>query len=323
MIMPAVDLKLDELRNYKPELTKQGDFDEFWDRTLAEAAEYPLNPKLVPHDYPIKEVEVFNAYYDGYKGAQINGWYILPRNRDRKTKLPVIVHYHGYTGNKGQVHEFLKWTIQGYAVLSVNARGQGGATPDPAVYSQGGITGWMTLGILDKEQYYYRGAYIDCVRALDFVCGREEIDAGRIGLYGGSQGGGLTIAVAALDSRPKFAMPIYPYLCHYRRALEMYQEGPYREFFDYFRRFDPEMKTEEAVFETLSYFDGMNLAPRIKCPVLMAATLRDLICPPSTQFAAYNHIKSEKELKLYPHHGHETLSFHDEAMIAYARKFME
>jgi cephalosporin-C deacetylase len=37
----------------------------------------------------------------------------------------------------------------------------------------------------------------------------------------------------------------------------------------------------------------------------MGAGLMDTICPPSTQFAAYNKIRSKKSLKLYPDYGHE------------------
>lgn len=319
---PAIDLSLDELREYKPQLTKRNDFDDFWEETLKENEEYPLDSKLEEYNYPVKEVKVYNAYYNGFKGTRINGWYVLPPDASKDHKVPVLIRYHGYTGNKAYVQECLKWSIQGCAVLTVNVRGQGGITPDTAIYSQGGIKGWMTLGILDKYQYYYRNVYMECVRAIDFVCEREEIDSGQIGVLGVSQGGGLSMAVCALDKRPGFAMPVYPYLCHFERAMEMYQEGPYSELFDYFRRFDPEMLTRDKVFETLSYFDSMNMAPMIQCPVLMAIGLRDLTCPPSTMFAAYNHLNCEKELKIYPHHGHEILPFHDEAMIGFARKFI-
>lgn len=320
--MTIIDLSLEELKKYKPKLTLKDDFDAFWDETKKQSATQPINGELVAYDYPIEEVKAYNAYYDGFNGARINGWYILPKNASKDCKVPVIIHYHGYGGNKGYICDYLKWVIQGYAVLAVDTRGQGPATGDAAVYSRGAMRGWMTLGILDKNEYYYRNAYMDCVRAIDFVCDREEIDTDRIGIYGESQGGGLTIAVAALDSRPKFAMPIYPYLCHYKRAIEMYQAGPYSEIFDYFRMYDPEMKTQDQVYGTLSYFDGMNLGTRIKCPVLMAIGLVDTVCPPSTTFAVYNHMTCEKDLKLYPHHGHVPLPFHDEAMIAYARKYM-
>lgn len=320
---PAVDLSLEELVKYKPPLTLKDDFEFFWKETINETKTYPLNSELVPFDYPIKEIRVFNAYYDGYKGSRINGWYILPFNACKSEKVPVIIHYHGYTGHKGYIQEYLKWLIQGFAVFAVSVRGQGSATPDPASYSQGGIRGWLTNGILNKNEYYYKNVYMDCVRAIDFVCEREDIDTSRIGIYGESQGGGLTLAVAGLDSRPRFAMPVYPFLCHFRRAMEMYQADPYNELYDYFRMFDPEMKTEKQVFDTLSYFDCMNLATRIKCPVMMALTLRDIICPPSTQFAAYNRLEGIKECKIYPHHGHEDLPFHSEAMIDFAQRYMK
>jgi cephalosporin-C deacetylase len=321
--MPLIDLSLEELKVYKPELTKENDFDSFWEETKKQSNRLPLNAEIVEYDYTIKEVSVYNAYYDGFSGNRLNGWYILPKNASKDCKVPVVIYYHGYGGNKGYIQDYMKWIIQGYAVLAMDIRGQDKFSSDTAAYSGGAMRGWMTLGVLDKYEYYYRNVYMDSVRAIDFVCQREEIDTKRIGIYGDSQGGGVTIAVAALDNRLKFAMPIYPYLCHFKRSLEMYQQGPYSEIFDYFRSYDPEMKTQDKVFETLSYFDGMNLGTRIKCPVLMAIGLRDVICPPSTSFAAYNYMTCEKELKIYPHHGHEKLPFHEEALIEFARKHMK
>ncbi len=318
--MVAVDMALEELKVYKPELTKQEDFDAFWEGSLKESKKYPLNSERVLYSYPIEEIKVFDIFYDGFKGGRINGWLILPEGADKNRKMPALVYYHGYTRNKGFVQDYLKWLVQGFAVLAVDVRGQGGATGDPALYGQGGVPGWMTRGILDKNRYYYRNVYLDCIRAIDFLSEQEEIDTDRIGIYGVSQGGGLSVAVAALDGRPKFTMPVYPYLCNFERAVEFSQEGPYGEISDYFRQFDPEMRTGREVFNTLSYFDGMNLAPRIKCPVFMGITLMDRICPPSTMFAAYNHMGGEKELRIYHYHGHEALPFHEEAMIQFVRK---
>jgi cephalosporin-C deacetylase len=124
--------------------------------------------------------------------------------------------------------------------------------------------------------------------------------------------------VAGLDPRPKIAMPVYPYLCDFRRSVLMHQQGPYKEIVDWFRRYDPERKMEDIVFRTLSYFDGMNHATRIKAKTLMAITLQDLICPPSTCFAAFNHLSAPKEVKIYYDYGHEALPFHEEAMMAFA-----
>ncbi len=312
-----IELSYEELKTYKPKLTRKNDFDLFWSDTLTKSAGIPLSYTLDSIDYPIKEIKVYDLNYDGFNGNRVNGWYILPSKKAEGGKYPAVIYYHGYTRNKGYVYEYLKWLIQGYAVVAISVRGQGGKTPDNGKYSQGSVTGWMTNGILDKNEYIYRSIYVDAVRAVDFLHDREEIDKERIGIYGLSQGGGISLAVAGLDSRVKFAMPIYPYLCHFERGVEYYQEGPYGEIYEYFRFFDPELKSREQVFDTLSYFDGMNFAPNIKCPVLFAVCLADLVCPPSTIFAAYNHIDSEKKLKVYPSHGHEPLPFHEESMIEF------
>lgn len=322
--MPQItDLNLEELKTYKPHLTKREDFDIFWENAIKDSRNCPLKPEMIPYKYPVEEVKVYDVYYNGADGARINGWYILPKNAHKNNKVPVLIQFHGYAYHKGYIYEQLKWAIQGYAVLSITVRGQGGLSTDTVKYSQGGMMGWMTLGIMDKNQYYYKNVYLDCIRAIDFVYQREEIDNSRIGVFGLSQGGGLTLAAAALDDRPRFAMPLFPYLCHFRRAVEMYGNGPYKELYDYFRIFDPEMKKEEQIFETLSYFDGMNLATKVKCPVLMGVGLRDDICPPSTIFAAYNHLDCEKQMKIYPYFGHEHMPFYTEEMIAFTRKFME
>jgi len=135
-----------------------------------------------------------------------------------------------------------------------------------------------------------------------------------------SQGGGLSLAVAALDARPQLAMPEVPYLCHFRRALAMAQTGPYLEFAEYLKH-DP--AEEDNLFRTLSYFDGMNLAPRIRCPVLMSVGLQDIICPPSTVFATFNHLGSAvKELAVYPYHGHEAVEAHWQDKIRWARRYL-
>ncbi len=261
--MPIIDLPLENLRDYQPPPNSAADFDSFWSRTLAESQASPLNAELTPMDYPVDGLNIFKVRYDGWRGARIAGLYLA---RAGGQGLPALVFYHGYSGSKGAVQDYLGWALQGYAVFAIDARGQGGESTDPAVYSGGHIKGWMTQGILSPEEYYYRGAYVDCVRALDLVASRPEVDADRIGVTGGSQGGGLTLAVAALDARPKLAMADVPFLCHFRRALEVTDRDPYQEIALYCNR-NPDQV--EQVFKTLSYFDNLNLADRIRCPVLM------------------------------------------------------
>jgi cephalosporin-C deacetylase len=315
---PLVDLPLDELRTYCPPLTQEPDFDAFWHETLETARQIPLDPALEPVAYPARGVTVYRASYDGWDGARITGWYLVPARRDGP--LPGLASYHGYSGWTGEPHHYLAWALQGYAVLAVDVRGQAGGSDDPTPYPGGHGRGWMTMGIRTPRTYFYRGAYMDCVRALDFLQSRGEVDMGRVGVMGTSQGGGLSLAVAALDPRPRLALPEVPFLCHFRRALDVAQRDPYLELSEYLKRYP---KEEDNLFRTLSYFDGMNLAPRVRCPLLVTVGLQDTICPPSTVFAAFNHLGSAtKEIAVYPYHGHEMVEAHWEAKFRWANRHL-
>jgi len=324
--MPLVDWPLPQLVAYRPPLTREPDFDSFWRETLDTASGAPLDAEIVPEeDYPVPGVRVSRAYFTGWEGARICGWWLVPPEYApgaSQGKRPTMVFYHGYSGNKGQVDAYLGWALQGYCVFAVDTRGQSGESTDPKAYPGGHATGWMTAGITNPRDYYYRGAYVDCVRALDFVCAQPEVDTDRIGLTGGSQGGALTLAVAALDPqrRAKVAMPDVPYLCHFRRAVDAAAQAPYTEIAVYCRHW-PQREVE--VFRTLSYFDNMNLAERITCPVLMNVGLQDVICPPSTIYAAFNHLGSEtKEMKVFPYNGHEGNPTHTLDKLRWARRYV-
>jgi cephalosporin-C deacetylase len=321
--LPNVDMPLSQLQDYKPELTNEADFDLFWDNAKALSNQKPLHAQVsLVQDHPLKSISIYDVVFDGADGTPIHGWYVTPKGEHQPGSLPVLVKYHGYSGNRGYPNELLQWASMGMAALAIDVRGQGGLTPDRAEYPQGGIPGWMTLGILDPASYYYKQVYLDCIRALDFVCSREEVDASRIVVYGGSQGGGLALATAGLDSRPKLALPVFPFLSHFRRSVEIHASGPYVEIKNWFRRYDPEHRQEEQVYRTLSYFDGMNMASRIKARTLMAITLQDITCPPSTCFAAYNHLAGPKEVRLYHDYGHEGLPFHEEAMMRFIEAYL-
>lgn len=315
--MPTVDLPLAQLRTYNPEPDGQPDLAKFWNDTLAEVATAPLNAILERIDYPVANLDVYRVFYDGWRGARICAWFLA--RSDAKAQ-PTMIFYHGYSGNKGQVYDYLGWALQGYTVVAVDVRGQSGESSDAGQYPGGHVTGWMTQGIMSPEDYYYRGVYVDCVRAIDFAVSRPEVDANRIGVTGVSQGGGLSLAVAALDNRPKLSMPEVPYLCHYRKAAQVTDRTPYVELAMYCHRY-PER--EDTVFRTLSYFDNLNLADRIQCPVLMTVGLQDWVCPPSTIFAVYNRIQGEKEIRVYPYGAHESYPTHHVHKLAWAQRILK
>lgn len=324
--MPVVDKPLADLVVYRPPLTRESDFDAFWSKTLDEASGIPLDIHLEPIvGYPVPEVHVSRMTYSGWAGARISGWWLVPAASApgaRDGRRPTMVFYHGYSGHKGYVDQYLGWVLQGYCVLAVDCRGQSGDSTDPKAYPGGHATGWMTMGITDPDHYYYRGSYIDCVRALDAACAQPEVDASRIGITGGSQGGALTLAVAALDpqKRAKVAMADVPYLSHFRRAVEVASQPPYTEIAVYCRQ---QPSRENDIYRTLSYFDCMNLADQIVCPVLMQVGLQDVICPPSTIYAVYNHLQvATKHANVYPYNGHEGNPAHTYSKLAWARKYV-
>ena len=154
----------------------------------------------------------------------------------------------------------------------------------------------------------FRHIFLDTAQLARIVMDMDDVDADRVGAMGGSQGGGLTLACAALEPGIKRAAPVFPFLCDYRRVWEMdLAKNAYAELQDYFRRFDPRHEREEEVFTKLGYVDAQHLAPRVKGQVHMGVGLMDQVCPPSTQFAAYNKITSDKTMSLYPDFGHEAL----------------
>ena len=315
--MPLYDKPLSELLVYRPPLSSEPDFEAYWQSTLAESAKTPLQATLERIAYPALGCTVYQVQYQGWRGARISAWYIVP---DGDGPFPGLIQYHGYSGSRQDVFGYLPWALQGYAIMGVDVRGQSGDSTDPNHYPGGHVRGWMTLGITDPEAYYYRGVYADCVRAVDWLCSRPEVDATHIGVMGMSQGGGLALAVTALDHRPVLAMPEMPFLCHFRRAVDMAVRLPYLEIPDYLRRWP---QREETVWRTLSYCDNLNLAPRIQCPVLMTVGLQDDICPPSSVYATYNWIEAPKEMRVYPYHNHEVVQAHWETKLAWAHHYLK
>ncbi len=304
--MPLFDLPLAELQNYKPPRREPPDFDAFWQATLAETRRRPLAARFELADFGLRTVDSFDVTYHGYGGQPVKGWLMLPR--ERREPLPCVVEFIGYGGGRGLPLDWLTWSSAGYAHLIMDTRGQGsswrsGDTPD--IVTDGFSPhhpGFMTLGVLDPHTYYYRRVFMDAVRAVEAARSHPAVDRERIAAAGGSQGGGITLAVAGLVPDLAVAMPDVPFLCHYRRATELVDTEPYQEITDYCKVHRDQIET---VFHTLSYFDGVNFAARSNAAALFSVGLMDEICPPSTVFAAYNHYAGPKSIKVWEFNEHE------------------
>lgn len=304
--MAYFDLPLEQLKTYKPERAEPADFDAFWQQTLAESNRHALSAAFEPVDFGLATVETYDVTFNGYQGQPIKGWLILPRHRTGK--LPCVLEFIGYGGGRGFATDWLLWSAAGYAHLVMDTRGQGSAwsrgdTPDlQPDGSSPHHPGFMTVGILDPKTYYYRRVFVDGVRAVQAAREHPLVDASRIAVTGGSQGGGITIAVAGLSPEVAVAMPDVPFLCHYRRAIEIVDSYPYREISLFLKVHRDKVET---VFRTLSYFDGVNFAARTHARALFSTGLMDDVCPPSTVFAAYNHWGGEKDIRVYSYNQHD------------------
>lgn len=305
--MPLVDMPLEELKTYQGRNPRPDDFDEYWDAALAEMRSVDPQVEMKPSGYELPSAECLSLYFTGVGGARIHAKYARPTGLDKPA--PAIVLFHGYTWRSDDWFNLLSWTSQGFCVAAMDCRGQGGLSEDVGGVKGNTHNGHIIRGLDDSpEKLLYRSIFLDTAQLAGIVMGLPEVDASRVGATGGSQGGGLTLACAALEPRIKRAAPIYPFLCDYLRVWEMdMAANAYAELKTFFKHFDPLHKRKDEIFTRLGYIDNQHLARRIRAEILMPIGLMDTICPPSTQFAAYNKITSKKDLLIYPDYGHEGL----------------
>ena len=302
--MAFFDLTPPELEQYLPDREEPRDFDPFWAATLQEARAAASPPRWTAVDAGYRELVTEDVEFSGSGGQPIRGWFIAPRHREGP--LPVVVSYLGYGGGRGLVGSWSQFPAAGVAQFVMDTRGQGsgyrpGDTPD-GTFTGPSAGGVMTLGIDDPRDYYYRRVFTDAVLAVDAVRLHPCVDPGRVVVQGGSQGGGIALAVAGLAEGLAGAVVDVPFLCGFRRAVGLVDTHPYAEIGRYLR---VHRGAEDRVFTTLSYFDGINFAARASATALFSVGLMDQVCPPSTVYAAFNHYGGEKRMEVYPYNGHE------------------
>ncbi|MGN0206145.1 MAG: acetylxylan esterase [Muribaculaceae bacterium] len=272
----------------------QCDFEQFWRAALDELSKVePCYTVTEEKDKSNNTGRVYLVEMLSLGGDTIRGYLTVPRKCDKKHRFPVIVHYMGYGSTPWFAHpdshpDFIEFVL--------SSRGQGLNKPGNK-YGD-----WVVSGLESKDTYYYKGAFADLVRALDFVSQLPEADTRNIFAEGGSQGGAFTLAACALDSRIRAAAPWIPFLNDYPHYFKIVHWPA-----------EPILKkqkelgmSDEQLYSILSYFDIKNHARNIKCPILMGVGLQDPVCPPHTNFAGYNLIPSPKRFVIYPHCGHDT-----------------
>lgn len=316
--MPLIDLPLEKLKTYAGRSPLPDDFDDYWSRAIDEMKAVDAKVELKPAAFQTAFAQCDDLFFTGVKNSRIRAKLLRPKNavKESSGKVPAVCFFHGYTGRSPDWSELLTYPARGYVVAALDCRGQGGQSEDRGGVSGNTHHGHIIRGLEEGgEALLFRSIFLDCAQLAGLVMKMPEVDATRVGTNGGSQGGALSIACAALEPRIKKCAAMYPFLSDYRRVWEMDQaKDAYAELKTFFRHFDPLHEREDEYFRRLGYIDIQNLAPRIRGDVLMACGLMDSVCPPSTQFAAYNKMTCKKDVVIYPDFAHEGLPYwHDKA----------
>ena len=306
--MPMIDMSLKELKKYDGITPKPKNFEEYWENAAIEMHETDPRISMTEAKFQCPGVKCYDLYYTGVHGARIYAKFMRPEQV--AGKIPAVVMFHGYSGDSGSWMDKLGYVLGGAAVFAMDCRGQGGKSEDAGHVKGNTLHGHFIRGLdeEDPNKLLFRNIFLDAAQLAKIAIDMDIIDENKVYAYGGSQGGALTIACAALEQRVSKAAILYPFLSDYKRVWEMDLDIlAYAELKEYFRNFDPRHEREEEIFTKLGYIDVQNLAEKVKGEVLMFTGLMDNICPPSTQYAAYNKMTCKKRHIIYPDFGHEDL----------------
>ena len=267
-------------------LTRQSDFAAYWMSTLISLSRIPMDVRI-RETSTVKGIRLSEVTISSVGRVEVRGWLEEPVKRGR---YPAVLRVPGYGGSMEPLGMFTD-----RVVFSFNPRGHGNSQDTV----KGKPEDFWIRGLDDKQGYYYQGCYMDCVRAVEFLAQHAAVDASRIAVWGGSQGGGLAFATAALSPKVALCLADIPFMCDWNGYFKL-SEWPEMESWIC----DAGHRSWQTTLKTLSYFDTMNLAGRVSCPVRMGIGLQDDVCPPSTSFAAFNRVHGHRECNIYPTHGH-------------------
>lgn len=282
----------------RPQATCPADFDAFWRAQADNArASAPLGATLTP--LPGRSTAEVNVYEVSFRNT---GWnsrtYGILSVPAKKGKYPALLRVPGagvrpYNGDT--------YTCPtGLIVLEIGIHGIPVTLPQE-VYDRlaaGALDNYWLNGLDSRERSYYRRVVVGALRAVDMIASLDEWDGRGLCVAGSSQGGWLSLAVAALDKRVSCYAAVHPALCDLAAATKGIPCGWPHPFY-----YDRSMATKAALQAT-AYYDGANFARRITVPGWISFGYNDTTVPPTTSWAIYNTIGAKKQMSPYPQTGH-------------------
>lgn len=287
---------LEEIKRSAP---RPEDFDNFWATKIMELTALEINPVLEKGESGNAGVEYWKITMDGFRGTKIHGQLAKPK-REGKFPAMLVVQWAGVYGlDKG-------WAVwpanEGFLVLNISAHDLP-IDEKPEFYkaqSDGPLKDYVGIGKTDREKDYFLRMYLSAYRAADYLTQRDDWDGTNLVVTGTSQGGLQTIMLAGLHPKVTAAMANVPAGCDQSGILVGNACG-WPALATWLK--DDEQKT---VLGVSAYFDCMNFAPNIKCPLLVSAGMIDETCPPVGVFSTVNQTKGPREIVVLPksdHHG--------------------
>ena len=281
----------------RPTTTMPDDFEQFWHEAVQKAAQLPMSPTLRHNEQESNDrVDVYYLRFQSYKRDNyVYGVLTVPKTTGRK---PAIVRLPGAAVRPFKGPNELAY--EGFVVLEVGVHGIP-VDQDPEIYRQlenGALAGYTTIGIDNRDTYYYKRSILGCVRAVDYLCTRDDVDTSRIATYGGSQGGMLAIMTAALSPRVSALFAYFPAFCE----LTGYYHGRGGGWPHLFR--NPDEPNLQARIKVSQYYDTVNFARLLRVPGFYAWGFNDPACCPTSTFSAYNVITAPKQLQVGRDTGH-------------------
>jgi cephalosporin-C deacetylase len=275
-----------------PAVARPPGFGPFWERVLAEVGRGTPQFRMIRDQRRSRPAsDVWVVEYEGLGGKSVHGWYVVPR---RRGNLPAILYLSGYGARP--IDPPIALARHGYAVLAIDVRGNRVDRVRPRPFED-----YCTEGIESPETYAYREIVGHALRGVHFLQGREEADPGRIAVVGVSEGGGLGVLLGALSPSVKAVAAGAPMLCDFPLSLRM-AAWPYTEIAE---RSDESPEERSRIATTLSYFDAVNFAPDVRCPVFLSIGYLDPVSLPAAVYGLYNVLPGPKEIRGYPDAGHE------------------
>jgi len=310
--MSIDDMSLDELGQYQGTTPRPDDFDQFWDAALEEMHETFPEVELVPDEFQVRFAESFTLYFTGVRGARVKARYVRPKNE--AMPHPAVLQFNGNFVSCGHWCDSLGYVALGASVATLDCSGNARTPEDADSGHVGAPPGHVALGLTGApEDFLMKQVFLDAAQLTRIVMSFPEVDEHRVGVMGTSDGGGVTLACAALEPRVSRAAAFLPCLSDYQHVWELDLLGAlYHEAQDALEKRGADPKDRQEFFTGLGYIDVQHLAARIGAEVMMGIgpTNGDGACqdskgcgscpsPPSTQFAAFNKIKSPKDSVIY------------------------